>query len=132
MKKLSVWMLAVVMTVACVFGMAACGGKDEFDGQTYVAYQLMEEDGEKIAYSFNMEYSFKDGKVTISGLNHTADYKVDGDKLLLTANGDTIEFVKKDNYYIGTASEMSSSVLCKKGTTPKGYTVKSMSMGSDE
>lgn len=136
MKKLSVWMLAVVMTVACVFGMAACGGKDDFDGQTYVVYQSMEEGDAKIAYSVNMEYSFKDGKVTavFNGKEEDkkADYKVDGNKLTLTADGKSFDFVKKDNYYIGTEGEMASTLICKKGTTPKGYTVKSMSIGGDE
>lgn len=128
-KKFLVAVLAVVMSIACVLGIVACGDDDPFDGQTYVMYMIGEKDGEQCAMQDTRgEYKFDNGKFTYGegDRQKTGTYKADGDKLVVTLkDGDkteSITFTKKDNYYKDVDGSASQTLaLCKKGETPKGF-----------
>lgn len=126
-KKLLVLITALVMVCACVLGLVACGG--DFEEGTYVMYSLIEEGGNKYAMA-GPEYELKDGKMT--GDFGDGTYKVDGDKIVVTmktgsgenAKEESYTFTKKDNMWVGEIEKGQQVAVCKKGETPKGYTVK--------
>ncbi|MCH5155372.1 MAG: hypothetical protein J1F69_02090 [Clostridiales bacterium] len=114
-KKVLVLITALVMVFACVLGLVACG--DDFEEGTYVMYSVQGKD----VYAMG-EYELKDGKITGTGVSGT--YKVDGDTVTVKIKDvpDT-KVTKKENYWITSDKTM---LVCKKGKTPKGYTVKEM------
>lgn len=120
-KKILVAITALVMALACVFGLAACGGS--IDEGTYVMYGLSEMTGQKVAVAAG-EMEFKDGKVTFAGQSGT--YKVSGDTLTITFDGDAQKFTKDGKMWKATENGQTMA-LVKKGTEPDGYKVVDMS-----
>ena len=116
-KRLLVLITALVMVCACVLGLVACGGS--IDEGTYVMYGLSETAGQKVAVAAG-EMELKDGKATFGKQSGT--YKVSGDTLTITFDGEAQEFTKDGNMWTASENGMTMA-LVKKGSEPKGYTV---------
>lgn len=102
MKKLVTICLAAIMMMSLL---TACGGKSDANvgiykveslgGKTVEEYK--EATGEDISDQFQLELK-KDGEgiVTVQSEETAITWKLDGEKLSLTENGDTLEAALKD------------------------------------
>ena len=102
MKKFITICLAAIMMTSLL---TACGGKSNANVGTYKVESLggktveeyKEATGEDLSDQFQLELK-KDGKgsVTVQGEENEITWELDGEKLSLTADGDTLEATLKD------------------------------------
>ena len=123
-NKLVVFITALVMVFACALGLVACG--DSFEDGTYVLYELIEEDGEKVAIPVET-VKFKNGVVTLADSEEhegvqPGSYKYDDGKLTVTMDGDPLVFKQKKGMWQAT-DDYGTYALVKKGSKPEGYEV---------
>lgn len=122
-KRLIAVMFAAIMAIGCVFGLAACKDDEESVAGTYIMYAA-----EGTVAMSGGELTLKDGKATLTMGSEGAEngtYSVKDGKITVTIDGDPQTFAKKDNYWYVDEEGM-RLMICKKGETPKGYTVEEM------
>lgn len=117
-KKLFITLLAVVMAVSCVFGLAACGAK--VDG-TYYAYV----DGAK---QEGMVMKLDDGKITLTQsamgqeISMEGTYTVDGDTVSVTVTvmgiSTTQKLTKVSDGVLKSEDDGVTVYYCQDGKTP--------------
>ncbi|MDE7406589.1 MAG: hypothetical protein K2M89_06935 [Clostridiales bacterium] len=115
-KKLLVLVTALVLVLTCALGLIACG--DGFEEGTYTMYM---ETGDKEVVSMG-DYELKDGNITLLG-QKVGTYKVDGDDLTVTVQGESAKYVKSGKMWKYT-EDGHTALIVKKGEKPEGYTVK--------
>ncbi len=124
-KRLITVLLAVAMAVACVVGLVACGDDASSVNGTYAVYMANTET--KVADPNGQTIELKDGKVTTTVETETmkGEYEVKDGNIVMTRNDQKGTYKKKDNYYYYDFGSNKNQVIiiCKKGETPKGYTV---------